>query len=98
MYLFILLVVATIMAIFALIGFLRTTRASVLLLGIMLGGLIFLKVFGAQLVKFINAGWGFIRSSAGVSSPSAVDRSERPGRLLSVDVLRLCWSVWGWDC
>ena len=77
MYLFILLVVATIMAIFALLGFTRTTRASILLLGVMLGWLIFLKLFGAQLVKFINAGWGFIRSSAGVSSPSMlIDPSD----------------------
>jgi hypothetical protein len=77
MYLFILLIVATIMTIFALLGLVRVTRASVLLLGIMLGWLIFLKVFGAQLVKFINAGWGFIRSSAGVSSPQQlIDPSD----------------------
>ena len=70
MYLFVLLIVATIMAVFGLIGFLRTTRASVLLLGIMLGGLIFLKIFGVQLIKFINAGWAFVRSG-GSSTGSA---------------------------
>jgi hypothetical protein len=77
MYLFILLVVATIMAVFGLIGFLRTTRASVLLLGIMLGGLIFLKIFGERLVKFVNAGWGFVRSSAG-GSPSQLVNPQDP--------------------
>ena len=77
MYLFILLIVATIMSVFALLGLVRVTRASVLLLGIMLGGLIFLKVFGAQLIKFINAGWGFIRSAGGTSSPSQlIDPSD----------------------
>jgi len=77
MYLFILLIVATIMTVFALLGLVRVTRASVLLLGIMLGGLIFLKVFGAQLIKFINAGWGFIRSAGGTSSPSQlIDPSD----------------------
>jgi hypothetical protein len=77
MYLFILLIVATIMTVFALLGLVRVTRASVLLLGIMLGGLIFLKLFGAQLIKFINAGWGFIRSSGGTSSPSMlIDPSD----------------------
>ena len=44
----------------------------------MLGGLIFLKVFGAQLVKFINAGWGFIRSAAGASSPSQLINPSDP--------------------
>jgi hypothetical protein len=78
MYLFVLLVVATIMAIFALLGFIRVTRASVLLLGIMVGGLIFLKMFGAQLVKFINAGWGFIRSAGGTSSPSQLINPSDP--------------------
>jgi hypothetical protein len=78
MYLFVLLVVATIMAIFGLIGFLRTTRASVLLLGIMLGGLIFLKVFGERLVKFVNAGWGFVRSAGGTSSPSQLVNPQDP--------------------
>ena len=78
MYLFILLVVATVMAIFGLIGFLRTTRASVLLLGIMLGGLIFLKVFGERLVKFVNAGWGFVRSAGGTSSPSQLVNPQDP--------------------
>jgi len=77
MYLFVLLVVATIMAIFGLIGFLRTTRASVLLLGIMLGGLIFLKIFGERLVKFVNAGWGFVRSSSG-GSPSQLVNPQDP--------------------
>jgi len=77
MYLFILLIVATIMTVFALLGLVRVTRASVLLLGIMLGGLIFLKLFGAQLIKFINAGWGFIRSAGGTSSPSQlIDPSD----------------------
>jgi hypothetical protein len=78
MYLFILLVVATVMAIFGLIGFLRTTRASVLLLGIMLGGLILLKVFGERLVKFVNAGWGFVRSAGGTSSPSQLVNPQDP--------------------
>ena len=55
----------------------RTTRASVLLLGIMLGGLLFLKIFGERLVKFVNAGWGFVRSSAG-GSPSPLVNPQDP--------------------
>ena len=89
MYLFILLVVATIMAIFGLIGFLRTTRASVLLLGIMLGGLIFLKVFGERLVKFVNAGWGFVRSAGGTSSPSQLVNPQDPAAFYLLSFLRV---------
>jgi hypothetical protein len=79
MYLFILLVVATIMAVFGLIGFIRVTRASVLLLGIMLGGLIFLRVFGEKLVKFVNAGWAFVRSGGSSGgSPSLLVNPQDP--------------------
>jgi hypothetical protein len=79
MYLFVLLVVAVIMAVFALIGFIRVTRASVLLLAIMLGGLIFLRIFGERLIKFINAGWAFVRSGgSGTGSVSLLIDPQDP--------------------
>jgi hypothetical protein len=79
MFLFVLLMVATIMAIFGLIGFMRVTRASVLLLGIMLGGLVFLRLFGERLVKFVNAGWAFVRSGgSGDGSPSLLVNPQDP--------------------
>jgi len=44
----------------------------------MLGGLIFLRVFGERLVKFVNAGWGFVRSAGGTSSPSPLVNPQDP--------------------
>jgi hypothetical protein len=60
MLLFIMLTVAAVMTIFGVIGFLRVTKASVIILAALLIGPAFLRAFGERLIAIINRIGGFV--------------------------------------
>ncbi len=78
MLLFVILLAATIMAVFGMIGLLRVARASIIFLAVMLGGLAFLRFFGPRLVALVNLGVRFIQGGGF----TAVTGSD-PGKALA---------------
>ena len=71
MFLLVFLMVATIMAVFAIMGFMRVARGPFITLLILLGGLLFLRYFGAQMISNFNRTWGLLKggSSANLINP-----------------------------
>ncbi|MDQ1300320.1 MAG: hypothetical protein QG637_237 [Chloroflexota bacterium] len=75
MLLFIMLAVATIMTVFGVIGFLRVTKASVIILAVLLSGPVFLRAAGPQLIAIINRLGGFFLGG-GVNALTGGDASK----------------------
>jgi hypothetical protein len=85
MLLFIMLTVAAVMTIFGVIGFLRVTKASVIILAALLIGPAFLRAAGERLIAIINRMGGFllgggISALAGGNASDALSKS-RPALL-----------------
>ena len=78
MLLFVILLIALIMAFFGMIAFIRTTKASVIILGVLMGGLALLRALGPKLIAIINMGAQFVQ----VGGLAALTASD-PGKGLS---------------
>ncbi len=59
MFTFIIVIVAAVMTFFAVIGFLRVAKASVIILILLTAGLALLQAFGPRLIAIINRLWQF---------------------------------------
>lgn len=75
MLLFVILFVATLMAIFGMIGFLRGARGSLIILIAMVAGIFFLRLLGAQVVGYINKAWGLMQGSDSATLINPQDRA-----------------------
>jgi hypothetical protein len=82
MLLFIMLLAAITMAVFGTFGLLRVTRASVIFLGVMIGGLVILHVFGDRIVTLANLGARFIQGG-GFAAIAADDPAKALGEIIS---------------
>jgi|GEM_PF-2459060 len=78
MLLFVILLIAVIIAFFAMLTFIRTAKAAVIMLGILMGGLAFLRVLGPKLIAIINMLVQFVQ----VGGLAALTGSD-PGKGLS---------------
>jgi hypothetical protein len=78
MLLFVILLIAIIIAFFGMIAFIRTAKASAIILGVLMGGLIFVRALGPKLIAIINLGAQF----AQVGGLAALTGSD-PGKGLS---------------
>lgn len=67
MLLLVVLFVATLMALFGILGFLRVARGTFLTLMTLLGAVLFLRFVGAQMVGGFNKAWGMMQGGNGAS-------------------------------